>query len=187
MRKLFSFSKKEVFDLIKAYAAITLAFAALFTKGSLNVVEAFAISAIAVGAGFIVHELAHKFMAQHYNCKAEFRSDDKMLVLAVLLAIFTSFIIAAPGAVMISNVSKKREYGIISAVGPASNLVLALLFFLLPFGKLSAYGFYINSMLALFNMIPAGNFDGKKVLGWNKSVFGVLMGLSVIFFLIAIL
>jgi Zn-dependent protease len=30
---------------------------------------------------------------------------------------------------------------------------------------------YINSSLALFNLIPFGIFDGAKVLRWNKYVW----------------
>ena len=33
------------------------------------------------------------------------------------------------------------------------------------------YGVIINITLALFNMIPFGIFDGRKVWDWNKPVY----------------
>jgi Zn-dependent protease len=29
----------------------------------------------------------------------------------------------------------------------------------------------INSWLALFNLVPFGNFDGVKVLRWNRTLY----------------
>ena len=36
---------------------------------------------VTVGSGFLIHELCHKVVAQRYRCWAEFRSDDKMLLM----------------------------------------------------------------------------------------------------------
>ena len=65
------------------------------------------------------------------------------------------------------------------------NIILALLFLLVlfayPIGLLKIiafYGFFINSWLALFNMIPLLNFDGVKILRWNKTVYGVIVAIS---------
>jgi Zn-dependent protease len=41
-------------------------------------------------------------------------------------------------------------------------------------------GFAFNAWLGLFNMIPAGPFDGAKVLAWNPVVFGVTVGIGVL-------
>ena len=102
-----------------------------------------------------------------------------MLMLAIVMAYFLKMVIAAPGAVMISGPVGRTRNGKISAAGPATNIILALIF--LAVGKLTAlsgltadivqYGFIINTWLALFNMIPFGLFDGKKILNWNKFVY----------------
>jgi Zn-dependent protease len=175
----FSFSNRELFDIFKAYVAITLAFGILLLKSGQIWYQALFVAAITVGAGFIVHELAHKFVAQHYRCRAEFRSSDIMLLLAIVFALFTSFIFAAPGAVMISNVKSKKEFGHIAAAGPASNIVLALAFLLVPIASIAWYGFFINAPLAAFNMLPFGSFDGKKILSWNRTVFTIMFVVSV--------
>jgi len=184
---LFKSSEIEIRDLLKALAAISLAFT-IVTVGlsfSLYFLLMFFVSAFTVGIAFLFHELAHKIVAQHFGCFAEFRSFDQMLMLAILMSFF-GFVFAAPGAVMIHGNVTKRKNGMISAVGPLMNLVLALLFlimlFIFPFPKtILFYGFLINTWLALFNMIPFGNFDGKKVLRWNKIVY--IMMLSAAFVL----
>ena len=107
-----------------------------------------------------------------------------MLLLAVLMSFF-GFVFAAPGAVMISGPVGVRRNGKISAAGPIVNLVLALLFMgilsMEPTGILKViafYGFFINSWLALFNLLPFGNFDGRKVLRWDKKVYGALVAIA---------
>ena len=184
-----STSRTELVDLIKAWLAISIAFSILlggsiFSFGFINV---FMIASLTVGLGFIAHEMAHKVVAQRYGCFAEFRAWNQMLILAVVMAFF-GFIIAAPGAVMISGPVGTRRNGKISAAGAIANLVIAALFLsllLIPVtGTLyliAKYGFMINTWLALFNMIPVWMFDGKKVLRWNKVVYFSMLGAGIIF------
>lgn len=179
-----STSEFELRDLLKAWAAISFAFAILF-NGGLSFGQEFAwifiMSGLTVGVGFIFHEMGHKFVAQHYGCFAEFRSDDRMLIFAILLS-FLGFIIAAPGAVMISGPVGRIRNGKISAAGPAVNFILALVFLacIIMFGKnmLFDYGFRINALLGVFNLIPFGIFDGKKVLHWDKSVYAFMVAVG---------
>ena len=188
----FSTSNKELFDISKAWFAVSLAFGIVL--GGINSLffKAFLIAAIAVGLGFLLHELSHKVIAQRYKFKAEFRSFDNMLFLAVIMSFF-GFVFAAPGAVMIlSRIYDIRKTGIISVAGPVMNIIIAILclfiiFILDGFSMLSLgisqiinlplylsipiIGFLVNSWLALFNMIPFWQFDGAKVFRWNKFVY----------------
>ncbi len=180
------FSKKEKKDLLKAWFAISLAFA-IVLQGQFDFIYAFFISAFTVGVGFLFHELAHKFLAQRYGCIAEFRSYDNMLVLAVIMSFF-GFIIAAPGGVMIQGHIDRIRNGRISSAGIIANLSIAFIFLLLsllePLADIAFYGFMINSWLALFNLLPFGNFDGVKVLAWNKAAYFFMVCVAVIFMLI---
>ena len=185
-------SEREIRDLTKAWIAISIAFAIVMRRFvDLSFYQVFIVAAVTVGTGFLLHELGHKIAAQRYGCFAEFRSFDQMLFLAVLMAYFAGIVFAAPGAVMISGPVGVRRNGKISMAGPAVNLVLALAFlwFLLmkPGGILAIiafYGFFINTWLALFNMLPFGNFDGRKILKWNKTVYGIMVAtaLGLMFF-----
>ncbi|MBS3163141.1 hypothetical protein J4427_00435 [Candidatus Woesearchaeota archaeon] len=181
-------SARELKDITKAWIAISIAFSVLLTKElfSLEFVINFLISGLTVGLGFLLHEMGHKIMAQKYGCFAEFRSFDIMLVLAVIMSFF-GFIFAAPGAVMISGHVNAERNGKISLLGPLTNFILAILFLSLGginmeiIKMISYYGFFINSILGLFNLIPFWQFDGNKIYHWSKGVWFlmVIFGISI--------
>src|SRR3989338_91237 len=133
-------SEKELRDLVKAWIAISLAFALVLRHDiGLSFYQVFIVSAVTVGTGFLLHELGHKFVAQRYGCFAEFRSFDQMLILAILMSYFLGVLFAAPGAVMIQGPVGRGRNGKIRAAGPIVNLILAGMFFSflflgLPFG-----------------------------------------------------
>ena len=193
--------KREIYDLAKAWFMISLAFTILFSGGYFVFVEfnytafltAFLVSGFTVGLAFLFHEIMHKIVAQKYGCKAEFRAFSRMLWLALLMSFF-GFIIVAPGAVMISGFLTKKQNGKISLAGPLTNIILALLFLTLLLITKSltnsfmflvlSYGFRINSLLALFNMLPFGFFDGAKVLFWNKTIYTIFALIALALFII---
>jgi len=182
------FSTLEIQHLFRAWLIISVAFAILLSRGfsfTEEFLTAVAIAAITVGLGFLLHEMAHKFLAQRYGCIAEFRAFDSMLMLALVMSFF-GFILAAPGAVVIQGNVNIARNGRISAVGPLMNIILALIFFILLvvvaatttndfLFKLAFYGLSINGWLALFNMLPFWQLDGKKVLSWNKKIYALMI------------
>ncbi len=185
-------SRKERFDLIVAWLAISIAFSLIFPRADLvQYLTSLALSMITVGVGFVLHELAHKFTAMHYGYWAEFRKDNIMLLIAVVLAALVGVVFAAPGATMIYGAGITREQnGKISAAGPITNLLLCIPFavMLLLSAWLNAaepgwnflsligmVGLQVNAMIAAFNMLPVSVLDGRKVLAWNPVVFLVLI------------
>jgi len=183
----FSTSKVELVDLLKAWIAISIAFGIVIggLRFDAGFIFSLVLAAVTVGVGFLFHEMAHKMVAQHYGCAAEFRSNDQMLLMAIVIS-FLGFVFAAPGAVMIAGHITKKENGIISVAGPVTNLIVAICFlsmmFVLPvLGIVWQYGFMINSWLAVFNMIPIWNLDGKKVLAWNKGIYFSVLAIGIFF------
>ena len=193
----FTTSDKELKDLFKAWVAISIAFGIVIAGGVFGETKLLTwefplllgISALTVGLGFLLHELAHKIMAQKYHCWAEFRSYDFMLILAVLMST-VGFVFAAPGAVMISGTVTRDRNGKLSAAGPIMNIILALVFLGCTFFVtnipvallICSYGFMINTWLAIFNMIPFGNFDGVKIWRLNKGVWiGMIVAAGALF------
>lgn len=181
------FSRIEIEHLLRAWVLISLAFAILLSGFRFDATFAIAIvfSAITAGIGFLGHELMHKYVAQKYGCWAEFRANDFMLGLMVLLSFF-GFIFAAPGGVYIRNHVTLRKNGIISLAGPATNIVLGIAFAALtfvlpePVRPLGSYGMNINFWLGFFNLIPFPGIDGSKVLAWNKAVYAVALVVSIV-------
>ncbi len=183
--KKFSFSESELRQIFRAWLAITFAFSIMMGISG-NIISSFLISGLTIGVAFIFHELAHKFVAIKNRCDAEFRSNDSMLLLMIVLSFF-GVLFAAPGAVSISGHVTKKNYGLIALAGPLTNILLALFIFPLLllgldgfFGSILLFGFIINSWLALFNMIPFFGFDGQKIFSWNKTVYYSAVGASMI-------
>ncbi len=189
--QMMKFSEEEGVQLLRAWAAISFAFAVVLSGGSIGggqFVQQLIIAGITVGLAFLLHELAHKFMAQRYGCWAEFRAFDMGLLLAVAVS-FLGFIVAAPGAVMIGGMVSERENGHIAVAGPITNLVLAALFYItfqfLPgtmmsplLAQIITFGFAINAWLAFFNLIPFGPLDGAKVMAWSTPVWGTMIAIA---------
>jgi Zn-dependent protease len=178
-------NNQELTDLLISWITLSAAFAFIFSRGGFDVVgflPALAIAALAVGTGFLLHELAHKYVAIHFGAKAEYRAWNIGLAFALIVAVIAHFIFAAPGAVYIygKNITRK-ENGIISVAGPAMNILIGIT------GMLIA-GFYagtqiasvagmvgsINLYLAFFNLLPFFVLDGAKVFAWNKLVWAAL-------------
>lgn len=150
---------------------------------------------VSVGSGFILHELAHKFTANMFGAYARFRMWTQGLILMFIMAIVAGFIFAAPGAVYIYERLTRRQNGIVSIAGPATNIVLAVLFLALSaavggvnFGGLEmdvwGWAARINIFLALFNMIPIYPLDGSKVLAWNPIIYFGFGGLVLLMYMV---
>ncbi len=187
---------KELTDLLISWITLSAAFAFVFADGGLDVVgfaDALAIAAVAVGTGFLLHELAHKYVAIHFGAKAEFRAWNMGLLFALFVAAFFRFIFAAPGAVYIYGKHVTvRENGIISVAGPLMNILIGAIGVVLAgvyagtqIGHVAAIVGSINLYLAMFNLLPFFILDGAKVFAWNKVVWGILF-FPLVFFLFMI-
>ena len=182
-----SFSKRELRDLAVAWLALGAAFTVFIDRSIAEAAMrgqiepstaalALGVSLATVGIAFLLHELAHKVVAVRFGQVAAFKADYGMLFLAVMSA-FAGFLFAAPGAVVHRGRISARENGLIALAGPVTNIGLAAVFLpLMLFGPgllelVGQRGVSINLLLAGFNMIPYGPLDGKKVIGWSKSVY----------------
>jgi len=132
-----------------------------------------AILSIAFTASFLLHELAHKFSAQHFNLWAEFRLTLQG-ALITLISIFLPFKLISPGAVMIAGSGTRETVGKTAIAGPITNLVLATTFSMFaPISHLFWVVAFINAFLAVFNLIPFGVMDGLKVFKWNMLIWAI--------------
>ena len=196
---MFRFTGKEIRDLIISFIVIALGFTILYSNGDYsNIGLVFPIVMIGVGAGFIFHELGHKFVAMHYGYYAEYELWPTGLIIA-LVSSFFGFIFAAPGAVVIySNGMEKKTNGIISIAGPIVNIILGLIFFLI-LGSLGDFiytetgaivylicvlGTRINFFLAAFNLLPIPPLDGSKVMSWSIPIWLITFAIAALLVLI---
>ena len=193
----FHFSQIELKDLFISLIAFSLGLSFVFNGGLMGMLQLgpvliisipyyFILAAIAFGPAFIIHELAHKFVARHYGCWAEFRADYKGLRTGVLIAFFIGFLFMAPGAVMVAGRVGRKENGIISIAGPITNIVL---FFIGMIGgglllsvlyhsilaEIVVLWMWGNAILGAFNMLPFGPLDGAKVKKWSEPIFWLFL------------
>ena len=194
-----SFSKYEKEQLKESIGILTIAFTLALSDGLSAVmndpdilIRTLPLAFGAVMTGFLLHELAHKWMAQQYGCWAEYRGNRNGLYFALLMSSF-GFLLAAPGAVMVSGRITERQNGIIAAVGPITNIIIALVAFpiylltagleqpIALIGELARFIVVINLILGGFNMIPVQPLDGSKVIVWSKpAYFGILIAIFAI-------
>ena len=184
-----AFSDYEKEQLRESIGFLTLAFALALSNGLFVVMDdpsilitTLPLAFAAVMTGFLLHELAHKWMAQQYGCWAEYRGNKNGLYFALAMSAF-GFLLAAPGAVMVSGRITDRQNGIIAAVGPLTNIAIAIV--ALPIyiftagldwpisllGELARFIIVINPILGGFNMIPVQPLDGSKVIMWSKPAY----------------
>ncbi len=197
-----SFSRIELGHLFIAIGVLTVAFSFTFSKNSLlffflgsdisivSYLRFMPIAFLGIVTAFFIHELSHKFIAQKYGLWSEFRMYPRGLLFSVILAFFTGLVFAAPGAVMFRGSARSFETGRIAAAGPTSNIIIAVvtyvlyhfIFFEMVFwGTLIGFICLVNLLLATFNLLPFGPLDGKKVLQWNEIAWAVLFSISVLF------
>ena len=197
----FHFSQRELKDLAMATFAFSFAISIVFHGGIFGMLElpmgVLVISLIssmmfalaALGPAFILHELAHKYVARHFGCWAEFRADPRGLKIGILIALAIGFVFMAPGAVMVAGRVGRKENGIISVAGPATNITL---FFIGMIGgglllsmfyhnvlvELIVFWMWGNAILGAFNMLPFGPLDVAKVKTWSEPIFWLFIAIT---------
>lgn len=149
------------------------------------------IMTIILGVSFIIHELAHKFIAQAYGANARYTLWYPGLLISMVIGVFSGgqLVFFAPGFVLISSsfMSKfgfkqvfigENEFGQISLAGPAANIILMMAFKLFsPILPVEIYApmIIINAWIALFNLIPVPPLDGSKIFVWNRALWAIMI------------
>ncbi|TVP42005.1 AN1-type zinc finger domain-containing protein [Candidatus Nitrosocosmicus arcticus] len=143
-------------------------------------------------SAFLVHELAHKLLAQYYGSWAEFRAEIYGLILTGISALpIMPFKFIAPGAVMV-RIYDTSKFGRVALIGPLTNLTMGFSFLILSltydsYNPYFTVGASFNGWIAMFNLIPMGVLDGQKIFDWNKVVWGAAMAAAMGLFIIGYL
>ena len=189
------FSRQEIFHILIAMAVLTVAFSFAFVNypplSHIDEVIGFLpLSFLAIATAFFCHEIAHKYVGQKFGYWSEFRMYPRGLLFALFLGIVAGIVFAAPGAVQVFGRPSKDEMGKIAVAGPLTNLILGLLFVGIWYSSsgiiatISFFVAYINVFLAFFNLLPFGPLDGAKIFRWKKELWGMLIGIDIIIFLV---
>ncbi len=182
---------EEIKQIAMADAALTVAFSIALAGGIFgnlgNAVVLLPIAFVAVTLSFVLHELMHKYVAQHYGAIAAFQTSPMGLIITLGTSIF-GFLFGIPGATVIyTNSFTVKQNGVTSLAGPLTNFAVFAVFFVIfifapantYFSTMASIVMFISILLAFFNMLPIMPLDGSKVLRWNRKVYfsslGVIM------------
>jgi len=193
------FSKEEIRDIAIAIAGLVfiLVLKPLPSLGiDLSILPGYLAGII---LGFILHELAHKFVAVKFDATAFFKLWPQGVVLGIMFALVSSLKFLALGAVVVYAHKFGRwrhrldrvfttphgaalstgEMGLISVAGPIVNIILAFVFSAIP-GTIFQQISYINAFLAVFNLLPVPPLDGSKVMMWNGVIWLLVIILAAV-------
>ncbi|MEM0506900.1 MAG: site-2 protease family protein [Thermosphaera sp.] len=174
---------EEVFSIMVASLAIGFVFAStyLYRLNVYSFVGVFLIASFSV----IAHEMAHRQVARIMNCYSRYALYPLGLLVTLLSSLPVIPIkIILPGVTVIiprtyDHSELKRIEGITSVAGPLVNISFSIAGFISmgvlgPLEGMShyiRYFIYINSWIALFNLLPIPPLDGSKVLRWNLPLY----------------
>ncbi|MGC8993532.1 MAG: hypothetical protein ACP5H3_01675 [Candidatus Aenigmatarchaeota archaeon] len=167
---MIEFSKEEIIEITIAVLVLTLIFS---FRGFYFDIDLIPISFFSVSIAYLLHELAHKFVAIKLGYSARFRLYLPSTLLSIFLA-FTGVKVAALGWVEIlpfkfkSWLYRRLEFsledmGKIALSGPLTNIFLASVFLIFNLHFLKD----VNAWMAFFNLLPVPPLDGSKVVSWN--------------------
>ncbi len=176
--RIFWFSPAELKHLILgALLVMGVGLSYFIYTGLASTVLTLAGLSIAFTWSFLLHEIAHKFAAQHFRLWAEFRLTMQG-ALITLISIFLPppFKIISPGAVMIAGSVSKGVAGKTALSGPLTNIMLSIGCTLIATITQDMFWIvaFINAILATFNLIPFSIMDGLKVFRWNRIIWALM-------------
>ncbi len=195
------YTHNEIRDLIISFIVLSICFTISTVKmnfyGAISILP---IVTVGVGIGFILRELAQKFVAIKYGYNAEF----KMWPLGLLITFISSllgFVLAFVGSIKIDEGDVPDEIkGRTAVAGPMANMALALLFIVIAtliyplkihssvfnlIFSINTIGFSVNSFLAAFNLLPLWTLDGLNVFKWDVKIWIVTFVLACIMLVLA--
>ncbi len=186
-----TFTKEEIRDIIISIIALIIIFSwKPFPNFGLNL-DAIPYFVVIIIVAFLLHEMAHKFMARKFKMVAFYKMWPQGILFGLIFMIL-GLRFVAPGAVVVHPYRFARwgfrrpkpeaasgEMGLIALAGPATNLFLAIIFSLFN-GFLFNQLTFINAWLALFNLLPVPPLDGSKVLIWKPWIWGMCIAVALI-------
>lgn len=186
-----TFTKGEIRDIIISVIALIIIFSwRPFPSFGLNL-DIVPYVVIIVIIAFLMHEMAHKFMARKFNMVAFYKMWPQGILFGLIFMIL-GLRFVAPGAVIVHPYKFGRwgfrrpkpeiasgEMGLIALAGPAINLFFAMMFSLFN-GFLFQQLVFINAWLALFNLLPIPPLDGSKIIIWKPWLWGFCLAIALI-------
>ncbi len=150
---------------------------------------------LTIVSGFIGHELSHRFYARQAGLNARFVLWTQGIMLT-LLGFVLPFVFIVPGFVFMTGYASRSINGKVALSGPLINILNGIALFILSravnvviwdlqLGSIFEMAAFFNFFLALFNLIPIGPLDGRKVREWHPLLWAISLGSALLLWLLA--
>ncbi len=183
---------KDFRDTVLAILLLTLIFAYNF-QNPVGTVNSVIPALLAVGVAFFVNKIAHNLLASKFGCAAYYKLWLPGIIFGLLLMIMgfkfpvVGLIIVHPFAFGRWGFKSRRlsmmEEGLVGFIGPASNIMLAMLFSLFP-GSFFSYMSFVSAYFAIFNLLPIKPLNGYRIIVWKPLAWFFLVIINVLIFFV---
>ncbi len=207
VRDFFRFSLKELRDILIALLVVTFAFAYddkqeafVLSYWLFNFLKVFFI----VFLVFVVHETSHKLFGLSLGIRTEY----KLWPLGIYITLLSTFLfqgkvyILLAGGVTFYHMTVQRlghfryglnllSCGLIGAIGPLSNLIMATFWETLALNGIMPDLFhqmtFINLYYAVFSMLPVPNLDGISLFWASRMTYIFFLSILICYIVLFVL
>jgi Zn-dependent protease len=183
---------RDLRDTVIAIAALTIIFA-YNAQDPAGTVNSLIPALLAVSVAFLVNRIVCKLLASRLGCVAYYKIWLPGLVFGFLLMLI-GFKFPAIGFMTIhpfafgrwgfkSRRTSMTEDGLMGFVGPASNILLAVVLGAFSDPMLS-YMSFVNAYFALFNLLPIKPLSGFKIVVWKPWIWLFLVIINFLIFFV---
>ncbi len=205
IKEFFRFSGREKIEILITILAMTLIFAYNDRRSDFVMthwISNFLIHLFAVAVAVLLHISVQKIAALWQGFRAEYRMWTMGTVIGLLVMFLSGgkWYIILPGGVFFYHLAIQRlghfryglglvPSGIVAAMGPLANLVLATFWETLALNNIAPEIFhrmtFINLYYAFFSMLPIPNMDGVWLMFGSRLFymffFGILLGYIILY------
>ncbi len=199
---MIKFTKEEIRNLLISIIVISTLFTINMTQKigwtNTEIINILIITLILFSISFIAKIYSQKYLARKYHYHIEYKIWGYGIIFAIVTMLLNIFIIT-PGYFkygLYDRIATEEEKAKIAIIGPAANMILAVIFLIAliilkstlttsAIIKLAMLiGFYINTYMAVFNLIPFMALDGIKIVEYDLKMWIVPMIISVVLLII---
>jgi Zn-dependent protease len=183
---------RDLRDTVIAIVALTIIFA-YNAQNPAATVNSFIPALLAVSVAFLVNRIVCKLLASKLGCVAYYRIWLPGLVFGLILMLIgfkfpaIGFIVIHPFAFGRWGFKSRRpsmtEDGLMGFIGPASNILLALVLSIFSDPMLS-YMSFVSAYFALFNLLPIKPLSGYKMIVWKPWIWFFLVIINFLIFFV---
>lgn len=184
---LFGISRAEL--LVGIACALLIGITFTFARDALSDPYKLLVIVIAAALTIVVSELVRRYFASRYSAATEYQFWGVGALTLIITAIFHQPFSRPARTIVDKNAELgPKKLGIIAMAPCVASLALSIVFLLLlgygnGFETLGKEGFKMGMMICVYSLMPFEPMDGKRVIGWSKTAWGIVFIPALLFYL----